>query len=163
MTLGLLIPGIYTAMGWTMIAHPRIGLVNRWLVDLFNLDDGPINIATPIGMGFVQGLSLVAAGVHPNVADVPRHESVASKKQRGSMAWASARICWRITLPLARPGILGGGDLHLHHRHRHLRYPGHPRAWAIASICSAPLSISKFIPRAPACPSMASPASSAPS
>jgi len=23
MTLGLLIPGIYTAMGWTLIAHPR--------------------------------------------------------------------------------------------------------------------------------------------
>ena len=27
------------------IAHPRIGIVNRWLVELFNLDDGPINIA----------------------------------------------------------------------------------------------------------------------
>jgi iron(III) transport system permease protein len=51
MTLGLLIPGIYTAMGWTLIAHPRIGFVNRWLVDLFNLDNGPINIATPVGMG----------------------------------------------------------------------------------------------------------------
>jgi iron(III) transport system permease protein len=24
MTLGLLIPGIYTAMGWTLIAHPRM-------------------------------------------------------------------------------------------------------------------------------------------
>ena len=28
MTLGLLIPGIYTAMGWTMIAHPRIGVLS---------------------------------------------------------------------------------------------------------------------------------------
>ena len=37
MTLGLLIPGIYTAMGWTMIAHPRIGILNRWLIDLFEL------------------------------------------------------------------------------------------------------------------------------
>ena len=37
MTLGLLIPGIYTAMGWTLIAHPRIGILNRWLVDLFGL------------------------------------------------------------------------------------------------------------------------------
>src|SRR5262249_49362704 len=55
MTLGLLIPGIYTAMGWTFIAHPRIGFLNRWLVDLFSLDDAPLNIATPIGMGFVQG------------------------------------------------------------------------------------------------------------
>ena len=60
MTLGLLIPGIYTAMGWTLIAHPRIGILNRWLVDLFGLTDGPINIATPVGMGFVQGMSLAA-------------------------------------------------------------------------------------------------------
>ncbi|MBF8254103.1 MAG: binding-protein-dependent transport system inner membrane protein, partial [Deltaproteobacteria bacterium] len=60
MTLGLLIPGIYTAMGWTLIAHPRIGILNRWLIDLFALTDSPINIATPIGMGFVQGLSLSA-------------------------------------------------------------------------------------------------------
>ena len=29
MTLGLLIPGIYTAMGWTFIAHTRIGFLNR--------------------------------------------------------------------------------------------------------------------------------------
>src|SRR5258705_6879109 len=60
MTLGLLIPGIYTAMGWTFIAHPRIGILNRWLMDLFGLDNAPLNIATPIGMGFVQGLSLAA-------------------------------------------------------------------------------------------------------
>ena len=60
MTLGFLIPGIYTAMGWTMIAHPRIGIINRWLIDLLELSEAPINIATPIGMGFVQGLSLSA-------------------------------------------------------------------------------------------------------
>src|SRR6185503_20171878 len=56
MTLGLLIPGIYTAMGWTMIAHPRIGILNRWLSNLLELSEAPINIATPFGMGFVQGL-----------------------------------------------------------------------------------------------------------
>ena len=60
MTLGLLIPGIYTAMGWTFIAHVRIGLLNRWLMDTFGLTEGPINIATPVGMGFVQGLNLTA-------------------------------------------------------------------------------------------------------
>jgi len=60
MTLGLLIPGIYTAMGWTFIAHVRIGFLNRWLMDVFALEQGPINIATPVGMGFVQGLNLTA-------------------------------------------------------------------------------------------------------
>jgi len=41
MTLGLLIPGIYTAMGWTFIAHVRIGFLNRWLMDSFGFDQGP--------------------------------------------------------------------------------------------------------------------------
>ncbi|HYT57902.1 MAG TPA: iron ABC transporter permease [Verrucomicrobiae bacterium] len=105
MTMGLLIPGIYTAMGWTLIAHARIGIVNRWLVDLFNLDDAPINIATPVGMGFVQGLSLAALAfiltsqmfraMNPTLEEAARVHGM-----------AYMRIIRRITLPLALPGIL---------------------------------------------------------
>jgi len=105
MTLGLLIPGIYTAMGWTFIAHQRIGLLNRWLIDLFGLENGPINIATPIGMGFVQGLSLAAlafiltAQMFRNMN--PSLEEAA--KIHGLPFFATLR---RITLPLAFPAIL---------------------------------------------------------
>jgi iron(III) transport system permease protein len=105
MTLGLLIPGIYTAMGWTLIAHPRIGILNRWLMDIFDLSDGPINIATPVGMGFVQGLSLSALAfiltaqmfraINPTLEEAARIHGM-----------GYARIIRRITLPLARPGIL---------------------------------------------------------
>lgn len=105
MTLGLLIPGIYTAMGWTLIAHPRIGILNRWLMELFDLSDGPINIATPVGMGFVQGLSLAALAfiltaqmfraINPTLEEAARVHGM-----------GYARILRRVTLPLARPGIL---------------------------------------------------------
>jgi len=105
MTLGLLIPGIYTAMGWTMIAHPRIGILNRWLVNLFDLSDAPINIATPIGMGFVQGLSLSALAfiltaqmfraMNPTLEEAARVHGMNYPK-----------IIRRVTLPLARPGIM---------------------------------------------------------
>ena len=105
MTLGLLIPGIYTAMGWTLIAHPRIGILNRWLIDVFDLSDGPINIATPVGMGFVQGLSLAALAfiltaqmfraINPTLEEAARVHGM-----------SYARILRRVTLPLARPGIL---------------------------------------------------------
>lgn len=105
MTLGLLIPGIYTAMGWTMIAHPRIGILNRWLMELFDLSEGPINIATPIGMGFVQGLSLAALAfiltaqmfraINPTLEEAARVHGM-----------GYAKILRRVTLPLARPGIL---------------------------------------------------------
>jgi iron(III) transport system permease protein len=105
MTLGLLIPGIYTAMGWTFIAHVRIGLLNRWLMDTFGLTEGPINIATPVGMGFVQGLNLTALAFILTAqmfrAMNPALEEAA--KIHGMSFLGTAR---RVTLPLAFPAIL---------------------------------------------------------
>jgi iron(III) transport system permease protein len=105
MTLGLLIPGIYTAMGWTMIAHPRIGILNRWLMEFFELTDAPINIATPIGMGFVQGLSL-AALAFILTAQMFRAMNPTLEEAARVHGMSYGRIIRRVTLPLARPGIL---------------------------------------------------------
>ncbi len=105
MTLGLLIPGIFVAMGWTFIAHPRIGFLNRFLVALLGLDDGPINIATPVGMGFVQGLNLAPLAFILTTqmfrAMNPMLEEAA--RTAGMSAAATLR---RVTLPLAMPAIL---------------------------------------------------------
>jgi len=106
MTLGLLIPGIYTAMGWTFIAHPRIGFLNRWLVDLFGLDNGPLNVATPIGMGFVQGLSL-ASLAFIMTAQVFRAMNPSLEEAARIHGMGFGRTLRRITIPLAWPGILG--------------------------------------------------------
>ena len=105
MTLGLLIPGIYTAMGWTLIAHPRIGILNRWLVDILGLESGPINIATPIGMGFVQGLSL-ASLAFILTAQMFRAMNPSLEEAAKVHGMGFGGIFRRITLPLAMPGIL---------------------------------------------------------
>jgi iron(III) transport system permease protein len=105
MTLGLLIPGIYTAMGWTLIAHPRIGILNRWLIDLLGLESGPINIATPIGMGFVQGLSL-ASLAFILTAQMFRAMNPSLEEAAKVHGMGFGGIFRRITLPLAMPGIL---------------------------------------------------------
>jgi iron(III) transport system permease protein len=105
MTLGLLIPGIYTAMGWTFIAHPRIGFLNRWLVDLFSLADAPLNIATPVGMGFVQGLSL-AAVVFILTAQMFRAMNPSLEEAAKVHGLSFLTTIHRVTLPLALPGIL---------------------------------------------------------
>lgn len=105
MTLGLLIPGIYTAMGWTFIAHPRIGFLNRWLVDLFGFETGPINIATPIGMGFVQGLSLSALAFILT-AQMFRAMNPALEEAAQVHGLSFGKTLWHVTLPLALPGIL---------------------------------------------------------
>jgi iron(III) transport system permease protein len=105
MTLGLLIPGIYTAMGWTFIAHVRTGFLNRWLMEVFSLDQAPINIATPLGMGFVQGLNLTALAFILTAqmfrAMNPSLEEAA--KIHGMSFIGTMR---RVTLPLAFPAIL---------------------------------------------------------
>ena len=105
MTLGLLIPGIFTAMGWTFLAHVRIGFLNKWAIQFFSLSEAPINIATPIGMGFVQGLSLTALAFILTAqmfrAMNPSLEEAA--KIHGLGFFGTLR---RVTLPLAVPAIL---------------------------------------------------------
>jgi len=105
MTLGLLIPGIFVAMGWTYIAHPRIGFVNRWLMDWFALERGPINVATPLGMGFVQGLNLAPLAFILTTQMFRSMNPMLEEAARtsGMSALATMR---RVTLPLAMPAIL---------------------------------------------------------
>ncbi|MDX1483741.1 MAG: ABC transporter permease subunit [Alphaproteobacteria bacterium] len=105
MTLGLLIPGIYTAMGWTFLAHERIGFLNRWAMQYLGFSDAPLNIATPIGMGFVQGLSLAALGFILT-AQMFRSMNPSLEEAAGIHGLGFFATLRRITLPLAMPAIL---------------------------------------------------------
>lgn len=105
MSIGLLIPGIFIAMGWTFIAHPRIGFVNRWLVDVLGFDEPPINIGTPIGMGFVQGLSLAPLAFILTV-QMLRSMNPALEEAARTAGMTFLRTLRRVTLPLAMPAIL---------------------------------------------------------
>ncbi|HLG69013.1 MAG TPA: iron ABC transporter permease [Chloroflexota bacterium] len=105
MTFGLIVPGIYTAMGWTFIGHPRIGILNQWLMQAFNLNDAPINVATPVGMGFVQGLSLASLGFILS-AQMFRSMNPSLEEAARVHGMKLGRVLWKVTLPLARPGIL---------------------------------------------------------
>lgn len=105
MTLGLLIPGIYTAMGWTFLAHERIGFLNRWAVQIFGFSEAPLSIATPIGMGFVQGLSLAALGFILT-AQMFRSMNPSLEEAAGIHGLGFIATLRRITLPLAMPAIL---------------------------------------------------------
>src|SRR6266851_5869268 len=54
MAIGLLIPGFAVAMGWLFLLHPRIGLLNQFLMHVFGLAVPPFNIMSIAGMGWVQ-------------------------------------------------------------------------------------------------------------
>ncbi len=105
MTLGLLIPGIFVAMGWTFIAHPRIGFLNYWLVYLFGFESGPINIGTPFGMGFVQGLNLTPLAFILTIQMFRAMNPLLEEAARTSGMSFGATFRY-ITLPLATPGTL---------------------------------------------------------
>ena len=105
MTVGLVIPGIYTAMGWTFIGNPRIGIVNKLLQNTFGLESAPLNIGTPIGMGFVQGLSLASLGFILS-AQMFRAMNPSLEEAAHIHGMSFRKTLRKITLPLARPGIL---------------------------------------------------------
>lgn len=55
----LAVPAMLQAMAWVLLLSPRIGMINRWLMDLFGFTQAPINIYSLGGMIFVEGLRLV--------------------------------------------------------------------------------------------------------
>ncbi|MGE0627798.1 MAG: ABC transporter permease [Hyphomicrobiaceae bacterium] len=105
MTTGLLIPPIFIGMGWTFIAHQRIGLVNKMLMGTFGLQRGPINIENAVGMGFIEGLTLAPLAFVLSV-QVFRTMNPALEEAAQTSGLSFPKTLWRITLPLARPAIL---------------------------------------------------------
>jgi iron(III) transport system permease protein len=105
MTIGLLMPGFATAIGWLFLLHPRIGLINQAMMDLLGLSDAPFNIASVVGMGWVQGLSLAPVAFIMNAAVLRSIDP--SLEESAYMSGASFRnVIRKVTLPLAWPGIL---------------------------------------------------------
>ena len=108
MAIGLLLPGFGSAMGWLFLMHPRIGLVNVWLMRSFHLSGPIFNIASVAGMGWVQGLSLAPLAFIMTAA-VFRATDPALEEAAQMAGARFGRRLWRITLPLAWPGVLAAG------------------------------------------------------
>jgi iron(III) transport system permease protein len=105
MAVGLLIPGFAAAMGWLFLLHPRIGLLNQWLIGALHLAGPPLDITGIIGMGFVQGLNLAPLAFIMTAAIFrsldPALEEAARMHGAGGLT-----VLRRITARLAWPGIL---------------------------------------------------------
>jgi iron(III) transport system permease protein len=59
LTVGILIPVFLRTIAWIILLSPRIGLVNKWLQQWFDLASPPFNLYSLPGMAFVQGVSFV--------------------------------------------------------------------------------------------------------
>lgn len=105
MTIGILIPGFFTAMGWLFFAHPRIGTLNLWLMDAFGLAQAPFPVNTIPAMGFIQGLGLAALVFVMTSASIRAMDSSLEEAAQTAGAGLLATLR-RVTLPLAWPSLL---------------------------------------------------------
>jgi iron(III) transport system permease protein len=104
LSIGILFPTFLKAMGWVFLLHPRIGVINIFLMQLFGLSAAPLNIATLTGIGWVQGLTLTPlAYVMISAALKSMNPSlVEAASVHGVSQW---RTLVRIELPLIWPAL----------------------------------------------------------
>ena len=105
MAVGALVPTFFTAMGWVFLLHPRIGVVNKLLMEGLGLAESPFNIASIVGMGWVEGLGLSSIAFIMIVATYRTMDP--SLEEAGRVHGLKILKTLRyITLPLTFPGIL---------------------------------------------------------
>jgi iron(III) transport system permease protein len=105
MLASLVLPGFLVGMGWLLLAHPRIGVLNTIAMNAFHLTFPPLPINNVVGMGLVQGLALTSLTfvlVAPSLRTMdPALEEAAR------MSGASSRaLLWNVTLPLILPALV---------------------------------------------------------
>jgi iron(III) transport system permease protein len=103
MTLAM--PGMLQAIAWVLLASPRIGFINKGLMDIFGLSSPPFNIYTLPGMIFIEGLRMVPTAF---LMLVPLLRSMdPSLEEAAAMSGARpASALRKVTLGLMLPGLL---------------------------------------------------------
>jgi iron(III) transport system permease protein len=106
MSLGLLLPNFFLAMGWLFLLHPRLGAINRWLMSAFGLQAARFNILTVWGMGWIEGLGLAALVFVLTSASFRAMDP--SLEEAASVHGAAfGHRLRRVFLPLVLPAVLG--------------------------------------------------------
>jgi iron(III) transport system permease protein len=103
--VGILFPTFLKAMGWVFLLHPRIGVINIFLMQLFGLKTSPFNIATLGGIGFVEGLTLTPLA-YVMISAALRSMNPAFAEAAGIHGVGKLTTLLRIELPLVRPALL---------------------------------------------------------
>ena len=108
MVIGLLTPTFLSAMGWVLLLHPRIGVINKIIHEIPGFAWFTIDISHPAAMGIVQGVGLSAV-VFIMVSASFRAMNPALEEAASIHGMGFLRRLSRITLPLTFPGILAAG------------------------------------------------------
>lgn len=104
MLASVVLPSFLIAMGWLFLAHPRIGLFNVILMQLFHLSAAPLSVATPAGMGAIEGIALAPLVF---ILTAPSMRTIDPALEEAGMigGGSSFAVFRRITLPLLAPAL----------------------------------------------------------
>ena len=104
LSIGILFPTFLKAMGWVFLLHPRIGVINIFLMRLFGLANAPLNIATVVGIGFVQGMTLTPLA-YVMISAALRSMNPALVEAASVHGVSQWRTLLRVELPLIWPAL----------------------------------------------------------
>jgi iron(III) transport system permease protein len=104
LTIGILIPVFLRTIAWILLLSPRIGLVNKWLQELFALSGPPINLYSITGMAFVQGVSFVP-GAFFMLAAAYRSMDPSLEEAAYTSGVGKLKTFLRINIPITWPAI----------------------------------------------------------
>ncbi len=98
-------PPVMLAVAWGALLSPRTGLINRLAMQLFGLDEAPLNIYSLWGMIFVEGL--ITTPLAFLIVSASLHSMDPSLEESARVAGSTdLQIARRITLPIVRPALL---------------------------------------------------------
>src|SRR5258705_199387 len=100
----LMLIGVPVAM--VLLLSPRIGLVNKWLQQLFDLTAPPFNLYSLPGMAFVQGISFVP-GAFFMLAAAYRAMDPALEEAAYTSGVGKLKTFLKINIPITWPAIAG--------------------------------------------------------
>jgi len=103
-------PPAILAVSWTVLLSPRTGLINRLLMQVFDLSEAPFNLYSLWGMVYVEALITVPLAFL--MISAALYSMDPSLEESARVAGSSnMQIAWRITLPIVRPALLASAML----------------------------------------------------
>jgi len=104
LTVGILIPVFLRTIAWILLLSPRIGLLNKWLQQGFDLASPPLNLYSIPGMAFVQGVSFVP-GAFFMLAAAYRSMDPSLEEAAYTSGVGKLRTFLKINIPITLPAI----------------------------------------------------------
>ncbi len=103
-------PPVMLAVSWTILLSPRTGLINRFLMELFGLENAPLNVYSLWGMIYVE--ALITTPLAFLIVSASLYSMDPSLEESARVAGSSNfQVAWRITFPIVRPAFLAAGML----------------------------------------------------